>query len=215
VSTKIRGTALAKIWEPQPNSTAEGGWLEDGTVDAVIRWSLYGDTNIGGAPSPTRTGYIPCTTFQDLLQFVKDIRQTAVMAASPLLQIALEGLTGLHGCQWKEVGRGQGTEGVELKIPTLKSALMERVTIQSDVWHGLKISGLQSKHYVQAGDKILRPRRQRNHQLVKWLTAHGWRIDLTVMDHLFATVHSESHYFTIEWSKTTGAFTVRDSLASP
>jgi hypothetical protein len=136
------------------------------------------------------------------------------MAASPLLQIALEGLTGLHGCQWKEVCRGQGTEGVELKIPTLQSALMESVTIQSDVWHGLKISGLQSKHYVQAGDKILRPRRQRNHQLVKWLTAHGWRIDLTAMDHLFATVHSESHYFTIEWSKATGAFTVRDSLAS-
>jgi hypothetical protein len=39
-------------------------------------------------------------------------------------------------------------------------------------------------------------------------------MDLTSMDHLFATVHSESHYFTIEWSKAAGAFTVRDSLAS-
>jgi hypothetical protein len=68
-STNIRSTALARIWEPQPNSTAKGGWLEDSTVDAVIRWSLYGDTNVGGlAPSPTRTGYIPCTTFQDLWQ---------------------------------------------------------------------------------------------------------------------------------------------------
>jgi hypothetical protein len=38
-------------------------------------------------------------------------------------------------------------------------------------------------------------------------------MDLTLMDHLFATVHSENHYFTIQWSKTTGAFTVRDSLA--
>jgi hypothetical protein len=39
-------------------------------------------------------------------------------------------------------------------------------------------------------------------------------MDLTALDHLFATVHSENHYFTIHWSKTTEAFTVRDSLAS-
>ena len=38
-------------------------------------------------------------------------------------------------------------------------------------------------------------------------------MDLTSMDHLFATVHSENHYFTIQWSKITGAFTVRDPLA--
>jgi hypothetical protein len=63
-STNICSTVLARIWEPQSDSTAKGGWLEDSTVDAVILWSLYGDTNVGGlAPSPTRTGYIQCMTF--------------------------------------------------------------------------------------------------------------------------------------------------------
>jgi hypothetical protein len=213
-STNIRSTALARIWEPQPNSTAKGGWLEDGTVDAVIRWSLYGDTNGGGlAPNPTRTGYIPCTTFQDLWQFLKDLRQTANMAESPLLHMALEGLTGLHGCQWKEVESSQSIKGIELKIPALQRALMESSTLPAEAWHRMNVSGLQSHHYVRVGSRILVPRRQRNHRLVKWLKAHGWRMDLTSMDHLFATVHSENHYFTIQWSKTTGAFTVRDSLA--
>ena len=38
-------------------------------------------------------------------------------------------------------------------------------------------------------------------------------MDLESMDHLFAAVHSGNHYFTIQWCKTTGGFTVRDSLA--
>jgi len=38
-------------------------------------------------------------------------------------------------------------------------------------------------------------------------------MDLASMDHLFAAVHSGNHYFTIQWCKTTGGFTVRDSLA--
>jgi len=135
------------------------------------------------------------------------------MAESPLLQMALEGLTGLHGCQWKEVQSSQSIKGIELKIPALQRALMESSTIPAEAWHGMNVSGLQSHHYVRVSSKILVPRRQRNHRLVKWLKAHGWRMDLTSMDHLFATVHSENHYFTIQWSKTTGAFTVRDSLA--
>jgi hypothetical protein len=138
-SKNIRSTALARIWEPQPNSTAKGGWLEDGTVDAVIQWSLYGDTNVGGlAPNPTRTGYIPCTT-QDLWQFLKDLRQTANMAESPLLQMALEGLTGLHGCQWKEVESSQSIKGIELK----QRALMESSTLPAEAWHGMNVCGLQ------------------------------------------------------------------------
>ena len=51
-STTICSTALARIWEPQRNSTAKGGWLEDGTVDAEIRWSLYGDTKTRGLAPP-------------------------------------------------------------------------------------------------------------------------------------------------------------------
>ena len=38
-------------------------------------------------------------------------------------------------------------------------------------------------------------------------------MDLTTMDNLFATVHSGNHYFTIQWCKATGSFTVCDSLA--
>jgi hypothetical protein len=186
-STTIRSTALARIWEPQPNSTAKGGWLEDSTVDAVIRWSLYGDTKAGVlAPSPTRTGYIPCTTFQDLRQFLKDKRQTAKMAESPVLQMASEGLTGLHGCQWREVESSQPIKGIELMIPALQHALMESSTLQAEEWHGMNVSGLQSHHYVRAGSRILVPRRQRSHRLVKWLKTYGWCMDLTSMDHLFA-----------------------------
>ena len=33
------------------------------------------------------------------------------------------------------------------------------------------------------------------------------------MDHLFAAVPSGNHYFTIQWCKTTGGFTIHDSLA--
>jgi len=80
----------------------------------VIRWSLYGDTNVGGlAPNPTRTGYIPCSTFQELRNSLNDMRQTAGRAESPLLKMALEGLTGLHGCQWKDIESSQSTTTYE------------------------------------------------------------------------------------------------------
>jgi hypothetical protein len=127
-------------------------------VDAVILWSICGDTNGGGsAPNPTRTGYIPCTTFQDLWQFLKDLRQTANMAESPLLHMTLEGLTGLHGCRWKEVEGSQLIKGIELKIPALQRALMESSTLQAEAWHSMNVSGLQSHHYVRVGSRILMP----------------------------------------------------------
>ena len=49
---------------------------------------------------------------------------------------------------------------------------------------------------------------------MKWLKTSGCHMDLTLMDNVFATFHAHSHYFTIQWSKNSGAFTVRDSLAS-
>jgi hypothetical protein len=128
--------------------------------------------------------------------------------------MALEGLTGLHGCYWKDIESSQSSRGIELKIPALQHALEESLTLPTAAWEGMDVSGLQSHHYVRVGNRILGPRRQRNHPLVKWLKTYGWRMDLTALDHLFATVHSENHYFTIHWSKTTEAFTVRDSLAS-
>ena len=103
-SATIRSTALARIWEHQHNFVARGGWLEDDTVDTVMRWSFYGDTRVGGlAPSPTRSGYIPCTTFSDLRRYLEEWVQETSMTVRPLLQTALEGLTGLHGSHWKEV----------------------------------------------------------------------------------------------------------------
>jgi hypothetical protein len=127
--------------------------------------------------------------------------------------MALEGLTGLHGCQWREVESSQPIKGIELTIPALQHALMESLKLQAEEWHGMNVSGLQSHHYVRAGSRILVPRRQLSHRMVKWLKTYGWCMDLTSMDHLFATVHSENYYFTIQWCKTTGAFTVRDFLA--
>jgi hypothetical protein len=76
------------------------------------------------------------------------------MAESPLLKMALEGLTGLHGCQWKEIESSQSIKGIELKIPALQRALMESSSFPAAAWHGMNVSGLQSHHYVRASSKI-------------------------------------------------------------
>jgi hypothetical protein len=47
---------------------------------------------------------------------------TSPGAAAPFL----EGLTGLHGCQWKEVESSQSIKGIELKISALQRALRAR-----------------------------------------------------------------------------------------
>ena len=100
-------------------------------------------------------------------------------------------------------------------MPVLQQALTEKLVLLTEEWHGMNISGLQPRHYVRAGIKILVPRRQHNHRLVKCLKTSGWRVDLTSMDNLFATVHLKTHYFTLQWCKTTGAFPVRDDSPAP
>jgi len=45
------------------------------------------------------------------------------LSATPLLQVALEGLTGINGNLWKEVDGSQLTNGIELNIPALQQAL--------------------------------------------------------------------------------------------
>jgi len=213
-SAIIRDTALARIWGHRHNSVAAGGWLEDGTVDTVMRWSLYGNTRVGGlAPNLTRSGYIPCSTLSDLRRYLDEWMQETDMSGSPLLQTALEGLTGLHGSHWREVKGDPPMHGVELKIPPLQQALAGESTLRVEDWREMNVSGLQLHHYVKTGNKIMMPKRYRSHKLVKWMKENGCRMDLQSMDQLFAAVHSGNHYFTIQWCKTTVGFTVRDSLS--
>ena len=139
-------------------------------MDTVIRWSLYGDTKVGGlAPSHTRSGYIPCTTFQDFRQYLEEWVQETSRTGSPLLQTALEGLTGLQGNHWKEVKGNPPVIGVELTMPALQHALAEKSTLRVEEWHEMDVSGLQLHHYVRTGNKTMMPRRHRSHKLVKWL----------------------------------------------
>jgi hypothetical protein len=145
---------------------------------------------------------------------VKELQHTANGIERPLLQVALEGLTGMHGCKWKASESLLPEHGIELVIPELQQALREGLELPIEQWHQLNICGLQPQHYVKVGNGSLVPRRQRNQKLVKWLKTNGWRIDLMSMDNLFATFLAHSHYFTIHWSKESRTFTVLDSLAN-
>jgi hypothetical protein len=187
-------------------------------VDGAIRWSLYGNTTEGGlAPCLTSNGYISCVTFHVFRAGVQELQQTMHGAERPLLQVALEGLTGMNGRKWKVSESLPPANGIELAIPELQQALMEGLELPIEKWHQLNIGGLLPQHYVQVGNRSLVPRRQRNQKLVKWLKTNGWRMDLATdlmsMDNLFATFFAHSHYFVIHWSKTSRTFTVRDSLA--
>ena len=52
--------------------------------------------------------------------------QETSRTGSPLLQTALEGLTGLQGNHWKEVKGNPPVIGVELTMPALQHALAEK-----------------------------------------------------------------------------------------
>jgi len=130
-----------------------------------------------------------------------------------LLQVALEGLTGINGGLWKEVDESQLENGIELDILVLKQALCTILELSIESRHQLNLHRLQSHHYVKTGNRTLVPRRQRNNSPVKWLKKFGCRLDLAAMDDVFVTLHAVNHYFTITWCKVTGAFTLRDSLA--
>ena len=56
----------------------------------------------------------------------------------------------------------------------------------------LSLWGLQSRHYVRVGNRIMGPQRQCSHKLTKWLKNAGCRIDITSMDNMFATFHAHS-----------------------
>jgi hypothetical protein len=151
-SLNLLHTAIARIWAHQLHSTARGRWLEDETVDIAVRWSLYGDTKSGGlAPCLTRNGYIPCVAFQELLLCLKDMRQAKNRTGRPLLQVALEGLTGMHGCKWKETNSLQPESGIEIMMPLLQQALKASLELPTETWHQLNVCGLQPQQYVKAG----------------------------------------------------------------
>jgi hypothetical protein len=74
--------------------------------------------------------------------------------------------------------------------------------------------GSASRHYVRVGNRIMKPQRQRNHKLAKWLKNAGWRIDMTSMENMFATFHAHNHYFTIHWNPQDKVFELCDPLAN-
>ena len=99
----------------------------------------------------------------------------------------------MQGCHWKEIEGPAPEDGLELAIPALQQALLECSGLSMTEWHQMNIWGLQSRHYVRVGNRIMRPQRQRNHKLSKWLKNAGWRIDMTSMDNMFATFHAHNH----------------------
>jgi len=206
--------AIAKVWAHKNHTTGSGGWLEDETIDAAIRWSLLGDTRMGGlAPCPGRNEYFSLETIQALQVLIQRYQEREDLSTTPLLQVALEGLTGINGSLWKEVDGSQLTDGIELDIPALQLALDNSLELSLGARRELNLHGLQPAHYVRAGGRTLMPRQQRNNALVKWLKKFGCRLDLAAMDNVFATLYASNHFFTITWCRATGAFTVRDSLA--
>jgi hypothetical protein len=212
----LRRCAIAKIWAQsgQP-AGAKGGWLEDETVDSAVRWSLYGNTNVAGlTPCSTRNGYIPCVALHELRELLASTPPLRAGAPRTSLRAALEGLTGMQGCHWKEIEGPAPEDGLELVIPALQQALLERSDLSMTEWHQMNVWGLQSRHYVRVGNRIMKPQRQRNHKLAKWLKNAGWRIDMTSMENMFATFHAHNHYFTIHWNPQDKVFELCDALAN-
>jgi hypothetical protein len=116
--------AIAKIWAHTNRTTGGGGWLEHETMDAAIRWSLLGDTRMRGlAPCPGRNEYFSLETIQALQVLIQSYLEREDLSATPLLQVALEGLTGINGKIWKEVDDSQLINGIELDNPALQQAL--------------------------------------------------------------------------------------------
>jgi hypothetical protein len=152
--------------------------------------------------------------FQELQLLLKSIQPARNGTEGPSLQAALEGLTGMQGCHWKEIEGPAPEEGLELAIPELQQALLERSELSTAEWHQMNVWGLQPRHYVKAGNRIMVPKRQRNHKLAKWLKNAGWRIDMTSMDNMFVTFYAHNHYFTIHWVSNDKVFTLCDPLAS-
>ena len=126
--------AIAKVWAHKSHTSGGGGWLEDETIDAAIRWSLHGDTRTGGlAPCPGRNEYFSLETIQALQVLIQSYQEREKLSTTPLLQVALEGLTGLNGKLWKEVDDSQLTNGIELDIPALQQALSTSLELSLEV----------------------------------------------------------------------------------
>ncbi len=97
--------AIAKVWAHKNHTTGSGGWLEDETIDAAIRWSLLGDTRMGGlAPCPGRNEYFSLETIQALQGLIQNYQEREDLSTTPLLQVALEGLTGINGNNYSSSG---------------------------------------------------------------------------------------------------------------
>ncbi len=147
------------------------------------------DTRTGDlAPCPGRNEYFSLETIQAIQVLIQSYQEREKLSTTPLLQVALEGLTGLNGTLWKEVDDSQLTNGIELDIPALQQALSTNLELSLEVRHQLKLHGLQPIHYVKTGSRILMPRQQRNNALVKWLKRFGCRLDdhcLTVLRFCF------------------------------
>jgi len=125
-------------------------------VDAAIRWSLYGDTRVGGlVPCPGLNGYISLVTIQELQLQIQNYQEREGISTKPLLQVALEGLIGINGRLWKEVDESQLENGIELDIPVLKQALCTSLELSIESGHQLNLHGLQSHHYVKTGNRTL------------------------------------------------------------
>ncbi len=77
----------------------------------------------GLAPCPGRNKYFSLETIQALQVLIQSYLEREDLSATPLLQVALEGLTGINGKSWKEVDESQLANGIELDIQALQQAL--------------------------------------------------------------------------------------------
>jgi len=159
-----------------------------------------------------RNGYIPCAALHELRELLASTSPVRAGAPRTSLRDALEALTGMQGCHWKEIEGLAPEDGLELEIPVLQQALRDRSDFTMNEWHQMNVWGLQSRHYVRVGNRIMKPQRQRNHKLAKWLKNAGWRIDMTSMDNMFATFNAHNHYFVIHWNPQNKVFELCDPL---
>jgi hypothetical protein len=86
--------------------------------------------------------YIPCVALHELRELLASTPPLRAGAPRTSLRAALEGLTGMQGCHWKEIEGPALEDGLELVIPALQQALLERSDLSMTEWHQRNVWGL-------------------------------------------------------------------------
>ena len=77
--------------------------------------------------------------FHELKKLLESIPPSRAGAQGTSLRAGLEGLTCMQECHWKEIEGPTPEDGLELVIPALQQALLERSDLSMTEWHQMNV----------------------------------------------------------------------------